>query len=535
MYSNPSMAFPRLPETFFFWLPTDLVLRGSQFFIPSICPRPVYSIHLHCSFVIVVRCLPTKSELTLVQKERTLHIDQQQPSLRKNNNNNNNNNNNMSKDMLSAKEREILAQQKKLASRLGMTASNGTASSGSAISANSGRPKKRPPPPPPPPPRTKPVVVDLTGSSPMHNDKKKPPPPPQKRPTLKKRRGPSPTAVASPDTTALKVERKKKEPTGALAKLVQHVAVPTSGDTTHRPSIQPDDFWKYLREWDFCAQWGQVMGPNPKHSSSTSTRKPLPDLFANAQHYVSLWAPLCVAECKAQLIQEAASNMTTPLAVTTAVGSGPRLSRHAVVDRMMLLDDHHETGTYVTVAPQERGAGNNLNFMAHDICLLLTRAHRDLLRDLRVGTVTNPPKTAALIGHVEKGCKGVKGLVLKVSKRKWAVMDNTKHMYLVKLGCNITALREFTALCRMDRLPLQKYLLGQHLEGDKPRKLSRYQSRQQLLDQMGGRALGDGFLKYARSKFNTSQLTAIAASAHEYGEGGFTLIKGPPGTGSEYC
>jgi senataxin len=27
-------------------------------------------------------------------------------------------------------------------------------------------------------------------------------------------------------------------------------------------------------------------------------------------------------------------------------------------------------------------------------------------------------------------------------------------------------------------------------------------------------------------------LTAIAASAHEYGEGGFTLIKGPPGTGS---
>ncbi len=39
---------------------------------------------------------------------------------------------------------------------------------------------------------------------------------------------------------------------------------------------------------------------------------------------------------------------------------------------------------------------------------------------------------------------------------------------------------------------------------------------------------------YAQKKFNASQLTAIAASAHEYGEGGFTCIKGPPGTGSKY-
>jgi len=109
-------------------------------------------------------------------------------------------------------------------------------------------------------------------------------------------------------------------------------------------------------------------------------------------------------------------------------------------------------------------------------------------------------------------------------------------MYLVKIGSTVTALREFTALCRMELLPMKRYLLAQHLEyAENRRKLSQHQSTQNLLDQMGGsQALGNGFIEYARAKFNASQLTAIAASAHEYGEGGFSLIKGPPGTGSKY-
>jgi len=43
--------------------------------------------------------------------------------------------------------------------------------------------------------------------------------------------------------------------------------------------------------------------------------------------------------------------------------------------------------------------------------------------------------------------------------------------------------------------------------------------------------LGKGFISYIKKKFNTSQLNAIACSAAEYGNGGFTCIKGPPGTG----
>ena len=57
-------------------------------------------------------------------------------------------------------------------------------------------------------------------------------------------------------------------------------------------------------------------------------------------------------------------------------------------------------------------------------------------------------------------------------------------------------------------------------------------AKKAILSSMGGSsALGKGFATYASQKFNLSQLGAILASAHEYGKGGFTLIKGPPGTG----
>ena len=52
------------------------------------------------------------------------------------------------------------------------------------------------------------------------------------------------------------------------------------------------------------------------------------------------------------------------------------------------------------------------------------------------------------------------------------------------------------------------------------------------ISKLGGvEALGKGWVEYATGKFNPSQLEAISAAATDYGSGGFTLIKGPPGTG----
>ncbi len=45
----------------------------------------------------------------------------------------------------------------------------------------------------------------------------------------------------------------------------------------------------------------------------------------------------------------------------------------------------------------------------------------------------------------------------------------------------------------------------------------------------GSNALGIGFRIWVKSKFNQSQQGSINAATREYGDGGFTLIKGPPG------
>ncbi len=45
-----------------------------------------------------------------------------------------------------------------------------------------------------------------------------------------------------------------------------------------------------------------------------------------------------------------------------------------------------------------------------------------------------------------------------------------------------------------------------------------------------GNSLPIGFRIFVKANMNDSQLKAITASASEYGDGGFTLIKGPPGT-----
>jgi hypothetical protein len=271
------------------------------------------------------------------------------------------------------------------------------------------------------------------------------------------------------------------------------------------------------------------------------TRKPIPDTFLNARHYVAAWAPLCMAEYRSQLLQEVTQTMTAPVLVSVESTESRKRYRHdqgAGEDAPWM--EENETGGYVMIKSSRR---EPMRFFPNDIVLLVQTQYKDILREIGNGTAALPngadPDSISifsgisLIGHTESSRSELNGLILKVSRRKWTVVGK-KEMYLIKVGSNITALREFTALCNVDTLPMKKFLLGQHLEkAENRRKLSRNQPIEQLLNQMGGEQLGEGFLKYAMKKFNPSQLTAIAASAHEYGEGGFTLIKGPPGTGSE--
>ena len=104
------------------------------------------------------------------------------------------------------------------------------------------------------------------------------------------------------------------------------------------------------------------------------------------------------------------------------------------------------------------------------------------------------------------------------------------HSFQLFLVNDITAIREFRALCGMKDMPLSKCILSAKHEAQGT-EVATISNATNPLSQFGGsNALGIGFRIFVKSKFNTSQQAAISAAAREYGDGGFTLVKGPPGT-----
>ena len=400
------------------------------------------------------------------------------------------------------------------------------------------------------------------------------------------------------DNTAKAASKKR------LANLVQNAASTTLGNkddwSLAKFTITPDDFWKNIRKWDFVTQLANLQLENRDETKDIDQyNKVVPDRFISARHYVSVWAPLCLAECRAQLLSDIItecgqlrggrrSNAFVLVNVETTWKTG-RGSRRDVIPGTEHFSDITDSCQVILKIPESEGRNNQhreLQFFPHDICCLIPVDKIDLVENLLFrgnggggrqassldrSALDDPNsdvfKHACIVGHTETRRKDVHGLILKVSKRKWAQVGSSKsggksgggsNMYLLKIGCNITALREFTALSCVDSLPLKHYLLGKQIEEDsirdsndrssKRRKLGkstitsskhgngnpdpRHANKDSLIKMMGGvEALGKGFTEYARRKFNPSQLMAISASSQGYGEGGFTLIKGPPGTG----
>jgi hypothetical protein len=508
--------------------------------------------------------------------------------------------------MSSRKEKDIIEQQRRLAMMMGNkpkpppTKTKPTSNISTAgLNLKAANPSKRPQPsttsfskkPPPPPPSQIPSKTD-NGSSVA------PPPGQQKRPTRPGLKRSSSNSLSSSAAAVLaaaraklsgsndgstacsgalvdsktidltadglpQLKRKTKiiSKSNSLAKLVQNVAAKPLEDgaslssAAFSSSISPEDFWKNLRDWDFVSdlanqqKWQSSGKAGAEESSLIPAKKPLPDTFVSHRHYVAAWAPLCLAETRAQLLSDVLtetaqnSNRRPPLLLvnveTTWKGGSRRKDQGLHMD-LMAIDSCN-----VLIKTKHRGDGGSLQFFPHDVCCLIPVAHKDIVeRLLRGGEVKTDNigdsfKKYAMVGHTEVSRKEVNGLIIKVSKRKWAQLGNAE-MYLLKIGGNITSLREFTALCAVETIPLKRYLLGQHLEENdirlaKDRRAPRPESqKQELLKKMGGvEALGKGFTEYAQNKFNPSQLTAISASAQGYGDGGFTLIKGPPGTGSK--
>jgi hypothetical protein len=320
-----------------------------------------------------------------------------------------------------------------------------------------------------------------------------------------------------PSLGAEKLKRKtRKTP---LASLVENVAQNTKldaddspGTSTYATNTSPEDFWKNLRDWDFGMELARRQQEQDQSRETagakreeleTQKKKPLPNTFISFRHYIAAWAPLCLAETRAQLLSEALSERgqnarRTPFVPceveTTWKGAKRERSIHA---DLMDFDSCH-----VKLTTKHRGGDGSIQFFAHDVCFLVPAQSKDIVeRLLRGGKVHNSLdsfKRLGLIGHTEVQRKEVNGLILKVSKKCWAQRGCPK-MFLLRIGGTITSLREFTALCGVGSTPLKKYLLGSHLEDSKEKPTQRQEKlppvvkKDALLRKMGGvEALGRG-------------------------------------------
>ena len=351
-----------------------------------------------------------------------------------------------------------------------------------------------------------------------------------------------------------------------------------SKPVVHYPKVEQEDFWRTMRDWDFVTAFneermgrrgggsGQNSSRSNNNNGSNGDRKrsraasdasagvgsdggrsqsptppppdALPDTFDSVRQYTALWAPLCLAEAKAQILSEASGDVP----YWSKRGKGPFPVVVAPLKR-----DVGSSVDYITVQlkPTKTMSQAELetvspSFRPNDIVVLvrdedaINRASKGNLNGSRGSGNVNDSR--GIVGHTESSRRTVDGLWVKVSRKHWLAAGR-QNMCLLNVGSNVTALREFHALCRLSTIPLANYVMGKDLAGKANDSSTGplTKSKANMVQKMGGSsALGKGFVSYAKQKFNPSQLLAISASATEYGEGGFTLIKGPPGTGTFY-
>ena len=433
---------------------------------------------------------------------------------------------------MSDREAEILRQQRLVAARLTGSSLNGAAAKpapsaskqASIVQKNTQRKQ------------LKSVLIQTETSTAAKSNKR-----PQKRPTMRNKLTSPPMTAAA----AIAAAKSRVANTAAISKVKESTnnvtatidsndpvkrktlqlaqLVSASKKTSDQPAIvagsfgpiEPGDFWKHMRDWDVLTQLVQTKAAKQQQddASPTSTKKPLPETFVSHGHYMAAWAPLCLAEARAQMVSDASTYTNriqfVPVTAKTVTKDGSTLdSMRVQVSRKNKKDD--------------------LQFMPNDLVLLIPEKSKEQVEGALKGNSTESLRKHGLVGHTEFRRDSIDGLLLRVSKRWWATLGQ-KDMYLWKLGSNITAVREFSALCRVESLPLKRYILGEHLvdNAHKTAAAAHNKNKHAMLDAMGGtNALGKGFIKYVQNKFNPSQLAAISAAAEEYGDGGFTLCKG---------
>ncbi|KAL7685134.1 putative P-loop containing nucleoside triphosphate hydrolase, DNA2/NAM7 helicase, AAA [Plasmopara halstedii] len=298
----------------------------------------------------------------------------------------------------------------------------------------------------------------------------------------------------------------------------QHTSVSYSGAPT---TYTLDNFFDNILDWKFDealkresqrSHSCQTLHDDSEEGEVGNEVEKVPSKFHSYDHYFSVWKPLALKEVQAQTINAVTTDHPNPIPVTVK-GFGTTFISKSCKIRV-------EFKKPTTSGPRRKGNWDHLHdVFTNDLVLLSPDQDyfRKILGSTRIGLdqTVNESLDATHVGYLaivatQRASK--EGLTMTILRTGLSVLEKLDKVYLFKLNNLITSVREFRALCDCSHYGLLPLLLsGEHKQGT------------MQLD-----SLGLKYVQWLKKTFNESQREAITAAATSQG---FTLIKGPPGTG----
>ncbi|RHY32815.1 hypothetical protein DYB32_002218 [Aphanomyces invadans] len=269
-------------------------------------------------------------------------------------------------------------------------------------------------------------------------------------------------------------------------------------------------FYEDIMEWDFGRALVQD-SLNTKPEASDDVQ--VPNMFESFEHYFAVWKPLAVEEVHAQTINGLASEV--PPAIPIVTRTNVLATAGVSTMKVSLLINRGANPTKKHVLQLDDMRKDDLVLLTADTTYLTRRMKTSAKNQSSPEDLTKSFGILAIVDS-QRSSRLVDCLVVVVTTKKWreltAVVGTDSPIVVFKISNLVTSIREFRALCQCRDYKLMPLLLS-----------GKAQPPTTKLD-----SLGMAYVAWLKKTFNESQQEAIAAAATSHG---FTLIKGPPGTG----
>ncbi|KAF0689563.1 hypothetical protein As57867_018918, partial [Aphanomyces stellatus] len=263
-------------------------------------------------------------------------------------------------------------------------------------------------------------------------------------------------------------------------------------------------FYEDIMDWDF----GDALvkensfqgGPNKPADGATEPKLQVPSNFESYGSYFDVWKPLAVEEVKAQAINGISSDLPPAIPVVAAANV---FTSGVTTLKVSLMPNKAANPSRKQIAALDDFRKDDLILLSTDNTYLTRRMKKNA--DAIVDSF-------GMLAVVDTQKQSREGLVAVVTAKRWRDLKTDAPLFAFKISNLVTSFREFRALCQCREYKLMPQLLSGQAQPPTMR-----------LD-----TLGAAYIQWLRNTFNESQQEAITAAATSIG---FTLIKGPPGTG----